>query len=230
MAYILGFVVADGCIIKRKNRKNSYIFNITSKDIDHLGEIKKFLSWENKIKKKTSGYTGRKDNYFLQSCNREVCEDLISLGIKPNKTHNLQPIDMPRGYFSDFARGFFDGDGTVFIYKVNGAPQIKVSFGCASYVFMKDFNKNLCQDLRIPEKTVHTKNPGPGKNLFLYYTYFYVDDCEKIYRFMYGNNPSLYLTRKRKVFERWQFVERHSYVKKNYPSKIGWQLKQKISA
>jgi len=41
---------------------------------------------------------------------------LINLGVIPRKTYNLGEIKIPDEYFADFARGFFDGDGTVYIY------------------------------------------------------------------------------------------------------------------
>ena len=141
MSYILGFIVADGCILKRKNRKNSYIFNITNKEKQHLEKIKKAMSAAAPLGLKRSGYTKKKDCYFIQICNKEICKDLINLGILPRKTYNLKPIKVPDKYFPDFVRGFFDGDGTVYIYKVNNTPQIKVDFISTSYHFKGRFYK-----------------------------------------------------------------------------------------
>jgi hypothetical protein len=111
----------------------------------------------------------------------------------------------------------------VYIYEVNGTPQIKAHIVSASFSFIKELNRLICKKLNIPEKTVHKE---PRGNSPIYAIYFYIDDCEKLYQFMYGNNPVLYLPRKRRVFEKWKSIKRRHYIKQNYPSKIGWHLNQ----
>ncbi len=64
--------------------------------------------------------------------------------------------------------------------------------------------------------------------MILYDICLYIDDCEKLAKSMYRNNPTLYLSRKRKIFEKWKLMKRRHYIKQNYPSKIGWQLNKKI--
>ena len=153
MSYILGYIAADGCIYKRKNRKNSYTLNITSKDKDNLLKMGKNLSPDCSISIK---YNSQRLPYSqIQISNREICGDLISLGILPRKTYNLNFIKVPEEYFSDFVRGFFDGDGTVYIYKVNGTPQIKGGFVSPSLFFITEFNKQLCKAIDIQCKAVH---------------------------------------------------------------------------
>ncbi len=230
MAYILGFIAADGSISKRKDRKDSYLFNITNKDKRHLENIKNILLPSKKIGSKRSGYTGRKDNYYLQTTNREICKDLINLGIIPRKTYSFQLPNIPKKYFSDFARGFFDGDGTVYIYKVNDTLQIKAGFVSASLFFITEFNKCLCESINILPKAIHKVIPKIQGKVALYSTCYYIDDCEKLGQFMYQNNPSLYLPRKYQVFEKWKSIKRRKYIKQNYPSKVGWQLNQNLIA
>jgi intein-encoded DNA endonuclease-like protein len=137
----------------------------------------------------------------------------------------LNPIKVSDAYFPDFVRGFFDGDGTVYIYKVNGTSQIKAEFVNPSFSFIADFNQCLCQALKIPQKSIHQEIPKRAKRTRIIYSIcFYVDDCEKLSQFMYQNNPSLYLPRKYKIFEKWKTIKRRKYIKQNYPSKIGWRL------
>ena len=230
MSYILGFIVADGCILKRKNRKNSYIFNITNKEKQHLEKIKKAMSAAAPLGLKRSGYTKKKDCYFIQICNKEICKDLINLGILPRKTYNLKPIKVPDKYFSNFVRGFFDGDGTVYIYNVNGVPQIKAGFVSLRPSFITRFNQQLCENLGIPIKSIHRTIDKRRREMIQYNICFYIDDCEKLAEFMYGNSPILYLPRKRRVFEKWKLIKRRHYIKQNYSSKIGWPLNQKVFA
>lgn len=230
MSYILGFIVADGSISKRRGRKDSYLMNITNKEREHLENISNAMSSRYKIGSKRSGYTGKKDCYYIQVSNKEICKDLINLGIIPRKTYNLEPIYVPDNYFSDFVRGFFDGDGSVYLYDVNGTPQIKGMFLGASFLFMEQFNKQLCRSLGIPLKTIHREPPSrKDQKLDRNYIDFYISDCEKLAEFMYSNNPELYLPRKRDIFEKWKKIERRHYIKQNYPSKVGWRLNEKVS-
>jgi len=227
MSYILGYIAADGCIYKRKNRKNSYTLNITSKDKDNLLKMGKNLSPDCSISIK---YNSQRLPYSqIQISNREICGDLISLGILPRKTYNLNFIKVPEEYFSDFVRGFFDGDGTVYIYKVNGTPQIKAGFVSPNLSFITEFNKQLCKAIDIQCKAVH-KFHSKNKKVPLYNICFYIDDCERLYKFMY-KNASIFLNRKHRVFKKWENVKlknRRYYIKQNYPSKVGWHLNQKV--
>jgi len=235
MSYVLGFITADGCVgvkrIRKRDGSKQYYLNITSKDKLHLENIKKTMSAQQKIipKKKSSN---EKVNYFhLQIGYQRICKDLLNLGIQPRKTYNLKPIEVPKKYFSDFVRGFFDGDGSVYIYKVNNVPQIKAGFVSPSLSFITKLNQQLCDNLSIPTKSIHSTNDKRATERMTQYSIcFYVEDCEKLAQLMYGRNPILYLPRKRKIFEKWKLIKRRHYIKQNYPSKIGWQLNQKAFA
>jgi len=228
MAYVLGFFVADGCIILNKNRKkNPFIFNITSVDLKHLYKIKKALGSEHKISNKSGNSSNIAHQIHFR--NSVLANDLIKLGIFPRKTYNLKSIKVPNKYFPDFVRGFFDGDGSVYTYKVNGTSQIKVGFVSVSLPFLTEFNQQLCSNIGISIKSIHKTVDKRKGRMIRYDICFYVDDCEKLSKFMYGNNPSLYLPRKRRIFEKWKLINRRSYIKRNYPSKIGWHLNQKVS-
>ncbi|MDA2922195.1 LAGLIDADG family homing endonuclease [Patescibacteria group bacterium AH-259-L07] len=232
MSYVLGYIVADGCIYSctpKDRKKPRYFFCITSKDLPHLTKIKNTLSAQHKIYSKRSGYTGKNDAYQLQIDNENVYSDLIGLGICPRKTARIGSIDVPHKFLPDFVRGFFDGDGSVYIYTVNGTSQIKASFISASLLFITGLNNRLCENLNIPTKTIHQSNDKRnGRHMPLFYIDFYINDCEKLYQFMYGNNPELYLERKYQIFKKWESVKRRHYKKVNYPSKVGWHLNQKI--
>ena len=228
MGYVLGYFVADGCIVVRKDRKKSpYVFNITSADKKHLEKIRKAMSSNHAISVKSRGGSTKKSYYQLQISNQIIAKDLINLRILPRKTYNLDFIKVPKRYFPDFVRGFFDGDGSVYIYTVNSTSQIKASFVSSSYPFITNFNQQLCRTLNIPLKSIHQDN-SKGK-IAKYDVSFYIDDCKKLADFMYKNNPSLFLPRKYKIFQKWNFIIRRGYRKQDYPSKIGWQLNQKVS-
>ncbi len=225
MSYVLGFIVADGCVgvrrIRKKDKVENYYFNITSKDKSILENIKKAMNSYHKIHSKKNGRNDGRKYYFIQAGCQEICKDLINLGVRPRKTYNLKSLNVPDRYFSDFVRGFFDGDGSVYIYNVNGVLQIKSAFVSTSFEFIDNFNNQLCKQLNIIKKNIHKDLPKREDQLLnKYYIDFYIDDSIKLSNFMYGNNPKLYLSRKRDVFEKWKSVKRRRYVKKSYPSKI----------
>jgi len=231
MSYVLGFITADGCITVSKERPNRpFSLNITSVDKKHLYKIRKVLNSEHKISKKTGG----EENvaFQIQIRNQIIVKDLMKLGIFPRKTSHLNPIKVPQKYFNSFVRGFFDGDGSVYVYKVNGTPQIKVGFVSVSLSFITEFNKRLCESLGIPLKSIHKIIDRRGKRMDQLSIDFYIDDCEKLYEFMY-KNASIFLDRKYRVFKKWGKVKlknRRYYIKQNYPSKVGWYLNQKVLA
>lgn len=225
MSYVLGYVVADGCIsISKDRKKNRFSLNITSAERDQLERIQKALGSGHKISQKKSG--GDHIGFQLLIRNPVLTHDLMSLGVQPRKTYNLGPIQIPDEYFADFARGFFDGDGTVYIYKVNEVPQIKAQFVCVSLSFISDLNRRLCKALNIPLKSIQSSNTQGRMAKFS--ISFYIHDCEKLKEFLYKPSTSLYLPRKRAVFEAWRSIARRPYIKRDYPSKIGWHLNRNL--
>ncbi len=208
MAYILGYIVADGCIISTRNN-TSDILNITSKDYSHLNKIKKVLYPSSTIsrKKNSSGGFG----FQIQIRNSTLCGDLRKLGITPRKTYTLNYFRVPQKMFSHFARGFFDGDGTVYIYMVNGTPQIKAGFVSASKKFLYGFTEELSKSLGLNGKKIHTKKDEKGIRAVTYYSYYYVKDCIKLEKLFYSENSNLYLERKKEVFNRWSNTLRREY-------------------
>lgn len=225
MSYVLGFFVADGCIAVSKDRFNRpFTFNITSADKKHLYKIRKLLKSYHKISDKKGG--NGNVGYQLQIRNQTIVNDLMKLGIYPRKTYNLSPINIPEKYFNSFLRGFFDGDGSVYIYKVNNTPQIKLDLISTSYSFINDLNLRVCKALNIPFKNIHKQTERKGNNMMMYSICFYINDCEKLYKFMY-KKASIYLERKYRIFKRWEkekLLNRRKYIRQDYPSKIGWYL------
>jgi len=108
MAYILGFIFADGCLVEHKNGYHG--LDITSKDLQLLKLIKEQLKAEHKIAKKERGY-------HIQIRNRNIYNNLIKLGLIPRKSKIIEFPKLPKRYFSHFVRGLFDGDGSVVIWQ-----------------------------------------------------------------------------------------------------------------
>jgi len=96
MAYMLGFIYADGCLVEYKN--GCHGLDITSKDIGHLRLLKKQLGAGHKIGRKERGYR-------IQVRNQNIYANLIKLGLVPRKSKVLDFPKMPETYLSHFIRG-----------------------------------------------------------------------------------------------------------------------------
>ena len=118
-AYILGFIAADGCISKDKD-KNLYSLNIhiNPKDESIIYFMKSEIEFETKIQH--SSYLDKRTNKeyphtTISLGNQKLCNDLIKLGISERKTLTLENIliNIPKKYRKACILGYFDGDGHV---------------------------------------------------------------------------------------------------------------------
>lgn len=114
MAYILGFIAADGYISKKEN---CISIELQERDKEILDSIKRVTGVTRPIKiqlRKNGKYTAT-----LRNWSKEWKDDLRHYGIIPKKTFTLTPPDLlAPEYRIDYIRGYFDGDGS--IYALNG--------------------------------------------------------------------------------------------------------------
>jgi len=201
MAYILGFFTADGSMIK--NKRGAHFIEFYIKDKDLLGKIRKSLHSNHKIKtRERNGWTA----YRLQIGSKEMFNDLLKLGLQSRKSKRISLPNVPQKYFSHFARGYFDGDGSVwcgFQHKNdrrNATKVLSTRFTSINRNFLETFGTRLA-DL------IHTScNPS-----ILFYSGAYrlgysSHDSVRLYNLFYSQNPKLYLLRKKKIFEK--FMDR----------------------
>lgn len=104
--YVLGYWMADGYITYKSG---GWYFGLTSIDLEHLEKIAELMDFKGNI-------TARGDSgaYDLVIGNKELVLNMIGMGCRYNKTHEMaiDDLDISPEYFYDFLRGFFDGDGS----------------------------------------------------------------------------------------------------------------------
>ncbi|MDP2941375.1 MAG: LAGLIDADG family homing endonuclease [Candidatus Omnitrophota bacterium] len=189
MAYILGFIFADGCLVEYKNGYHG--LDITSKDLGHLRLIKEQLKAEHKIGEKERGYR-------IQVRNSYIYNDLLKLGLTPRKSKTIAFPEIPKSYFSHFIRGLFDGDGSVMVWREprwRHTWQIRTSFTSGSQNFLQDLKKQLQSLVGLSRGRVSPVTRG------FHLRYLSMPECIALYKFMYQGNNNLYLRRKRDKFE-----------------------------
>ena len=136
MAYILGYVYADGSLEDASYLRGKYL-RLTSGDRTIIEAIKKALGSKHKIVKLLPTTKNGKDRYFLRIGDHIIYNDLISLGVTTKKSLNMQfPKCVPLKFMNDFIRGYFDGDGTFFLEKrQNGViPLVVFTSGSKSFL------------------------------------------------------------------------------------------------
>lgn len=115
MAYILGFFTGDGCLYIKNNRY-SITFSISEKDIEILEFIRNQINKNRNIT--LSSPIDKRSNKISYKCNlyignKEICNDLVSIGYYNRKTYNMPKIVVPEKFKPDFLRGLFDADGSL---------------------------------------------------------------------------------------------------------------------
>lgn len=128
-SYWAGFLAADGNIYRNPKRISSCRLNCSLKDEEHLIKFKKALNANNPIRKydkkvKDSIYS----YYHLNIDNSEyLCSSLFNVfGIGENKSLSLLPPSLKdEAFIRAFIRGYFDGDGSIYLNKSGG---FQVSF------------------------------------------------------------------------------------------------------
>lgn len=189
MAYVLGVVCADGCLVEHGN--GYHCLNITSKDYSWLEQIKHALKAQQRIGTKRHAYQ-------LQIRNQTLYRSLLELGLTPRKSKTLQLPSVPSDVFPDFVRGYLDGDGTVLVWqdpRWQHPWQMRVAFSCGNRLFLEKLRLQLQQVAGLSPGSLLTR---PEVSV-LSYT---IADSLKLYHWMYRDAGCLCLVRKRERFEK----------------------------
>jgi hypothetical protein len=110
-AYFLGYLYADGCVLS--DRSYSIRINLQARDRAILERFRALLRSTYPLY-----YFKTLNQYCLQVPSRHMSEKLIALGCVRRKTLVLEYPDwLSPELERHFIRGYFDGDGTVGIYK-----------------------------------------------------------------------------------------------------------------
>ena len=96
-----------------ESSKNGRSVAITSKDREHIENIKSALGVTSNICMKANKAKGEKKYAVLEIGSIKFYKFLNSIGMYSRKSLNLGKLNIPREYFLDFLRGVIDGDGCI---------------------------------------------------------------------------------------------------------------------
>ena len=196
--YWIGFLFADGSVYYAKEHRCNLTLTIEvgEKDGWILEEFKKDLGIKNVIQKRDM-HDGRIHKRIQFSC-KEITDSLAKYGIIPNKTY------LSQSFFADsktltghMLRGFLDGDGWVTLDKFTKESSGRVGF-IGNWYSINNLRDILHNKLGLREDLpVYC---DAEKNRWPRIVYTRISDITKLFEFMYPEDTTLFLPRKKDKF------------------------------
>lgn len=194
MAYILGFIAADGCV---SAKENSLSIQLQKQDTELLEKIKDIVQSTRPLDFYTT-HQGR-DTVKFQVWSAAWKKDLMVYNIVPNKTFTLKPPTfLKRSLYKDYIRGYFDGDGCIY-YRNNDYAQCNWEIVGASKEMIIWIREFLATEYGIVNNKILTSTLDSGVIMYKT-TYGGKEKISKIYNALYYPN-CLTLQRKKEKIE-----------------------------
>ena len=159
----MGFIAGDG--YTAKSQRNAELgIELNEMDYEHLKKFNKCLKGNVEV-----GFRQRFDERtqktyktcFIRFYSNKLVDDLIKLGITPNKSLSICFPNIEQNYYIPFLRGYFDSNGCIQLNKkrnyikcdyasgsiemINSLRKILLEYGINSYIiYEKTKNIRLC--------------------------------------------------------------------------------------
>lgn len=184
MAYVLGFLMADGNVGKKNNLIQ---ISLAAIDKELLESIHQLVGGSPLYE-----YVQNNHSYVRWYCtSSKIKRDLAEYDVIPQKTGFAKiPSKLDKKFYPDFIRGYFDGDGCV--YKDNA---IGLNFTSHNKEILQNILDNL-EELGVAPVMIHEYSHRPGN----YYIRYRTRATLKIYDIFYKDENCLKLQRKFEKF------------------------------
>jgi intein-encoded DNA endonuclease-like protein len=186
-AYFLGILYADG----NANRTLNHItLKLKASDKKLLEDLQKAFGIESKLYFERPKNQNAEDQFALKIVNKRIRDNFIRHGVIPRKTWSLSfPFWLSEDLRSHFVRGYFDGDGCLYIDHSRNIASYDV---CGTY--------HMCSDLEFLIKNTLNINTqiAKDKNIFRTRIRRYIDIvkmCEWMYK-----DAEIFMERKYKKY------------------------------
>lgn len=189
-AYWAGFIMADGCITNKSPLYNIQI-TLSINDKNHLQKFAKIVDFKGSL------YEYKKGNsVVIRLSGKQVINDLLDkYGITERKSLTAQfPKNLPKSLCSHFIRGYFDGDGCIYV-----GNSVSISF-VGNKNIIKSIRDILHETLKLEIQSNNNKAPFINtKNEKIKQFSYHAKNAKKIIQWLYNDtNKSIRLDRKYK--------------------------------
>lgn len=199
MAYLLGYLFADGSMEDATYLRGKYL-RASSIDEELISFVKYFLRAEHPIVILKPRNLRESQRYFIRIGDKDLYDSLVKLGLFPNKSLTMLFPKVNKKYFSDFIRGYFDGDGCVFLEKAKGKTQkeiikkLSVIFTSGSKKFLVGLKKEINENYKLEDLKIYNNKK-----------YFQLKSNTRssveLFKRMYWPIGQPFLKRKKDIFE-----------------------------
>lgn len=160
-----------------------------------------------------------KEKYLLRIGSQNLYDRLIELGLTPNKSKTMSFPNVPNEFIPHFVRGYFDGDGNVYIEKLQKnnhvfIKRLSITFVSGSEDFLQSLNNHLAQVLGKDARKIY-------KSERAFRLRYSTDDSISLFAWMYRDKNTLRIERK---FEKFRYYFRLK------PGRLAGPIKQVFTA
>lgn len=212
MAYVLGFLYADGNITDAVSSRTQYIgFANTEKEL--LVKIKSTLKSKHHIRSRPpqliKHHDGKKyisrELFILRIGSRSMFDDLIHIGVVPNKSKIVSFPRVPSGCLGHFVRGYFDGDGCIHLERTKGKSKrelikrMRIVFTSGSRKFLIGLRDAISKVIYINGGSIYYENRA-------FRLVYATQESNLLCGLMYKNRGDLFLKRKYDIFQEYRKI------------------------
>jgi hypothetical protein len=199
MAYILGFISADGCV-----KGSNLVISLQRQDKQLLEDIGRCLKYTGFVKDSVAKITKKQKSYDISTLNiisKTLTDRLKELNVIENKSLVITMPNIPKEFIIDYIRGYFDGNGSVGVQYPKSkrtetkTAQIRVRICGGSEVFITQI-RDVLHEFGLRNVSVRKKK---GKQV--YDICYSTKDSFKIYELFYKNTNIITLQRKKEKFD-----------------------------
>ena len=176
---------------------------MTLAEIEPIDKFKKYIQTNKKVGyyKKTSSYSNKSYEYKLALNSDKLVSDIEKLGVIERKTLTLTFPNIREDLIPHFIRGYFDGDGSVFLHKDSRKEYSYNEYLGINICGTKEFLVTLTKHLPfLEEGQCIYKEERKETNCWNLKMASNIRSLE-LYHYMYKDCNDLYLSRKREKFE-----------------------------
>lgn len=196
-AYTLGFLMADGY-----NTGAQVGLKVKTSDLETLKRMKNCFSDEIKLQSNSQYYS-----FVISST--VICNNLRKLGIIEHKSYREKSLpNLNSDLIRHFIRGYFDGDGTVFVCNSTNPKLLKCYICSSTSNILRQFQqifltKGIDCAINIENRTgkEYTFSTYASIATMNMFRLFIRRKCalERFYHYLY-DDATIYLERKHKIF------------------------------